>query len=101
MADQIRTVLQRPVPKDPVLFRVQVVTSFLENRHLSNFEDMPIDQWIAKYCINRVHVSHLALQLIANMYKIRINVYQLFLQDGMTEVVPLGPEGLIGYEGEC
>ena len=101
MEDQIRTVLQKPVPKDPVEFRVKVVTSFLANRLLSNFEDLPIDEWIAKYCINRVHVSHLALQLISNMYKIKINVYQLFLQDGMTEVLLYGPEVVLGYEGEC
>ena len=101
MEDQIRTVLQKPVPKDPLEFRIKVVTSFLANRHLTNFEELPIDQWIAKYCINRVHVSHLALQLISNMYKIKINVYQLFLQDGMTEVLPYGPDGVLGYEGEC
>ena len=101
MEDQIRTLLQKPVPKDPVEFRVKVVTSFLANRLLSNFEDLPIDEWIAKYCINRVHVSHLALQLISNMYKIKINVYQLFLQDGMTEVLLYGPEVVLGYEGEC
>ena len=61
---------------------------------------MPIDQWIAKYCINEVHVSHLALQLISNMYKIKINVYQLFEQDGMCEVTPLGENGPIPYDGE-
>ena len=92
--------MHKDVPKDPVEFRVKVVTSFLVNRHLSPFDDLPVDQWIAKYCINRVHVSHLALQLISNMYKIKINVFQLFEEDGMTEVKPLGEDGLIPYDGE-
>ena len=76
--DQIKTVLKKEVPINHYVFRLQICTSFLNNRHLQDFESTSIEEWIAKYSINEVHVSHMALQLAANMYKMKIYVYQLF-----------------------
>ena len=65
-----------------------------------NYSDLSIDQWIAKNCINKIHVSHLALQLVANLYKIKIIVYQLFEADGITEIFPLEEHGVVNHVGE-
>ena len=100
LGDQIRTVLNMDAPEDPLVFRLQVVTSFLTNRHLQEFTPTPIDQWIAKYAINKVHVDHLAIQLIANMFKIKIYIYQIFECDGIQEVFPLGLNGVLPHSGE-
>ena len=84
LRDQLRTVLHMDVPSDPFEFRLKVILSIQHNRHLMNHSDLTVDQWIAKNCINKIHVSHLALQLVANLYKIKIIVYQLFHEDGLT-----------------
>ena len=65
-----------------------------------NYSDLSIDQWIAKNCINKIHVSHLALQLAANLYKIKIIVYQLFEADGVTKIFPLEEHGVVNHVGE-
>ena len=66
-----------------------------------NYSDLSIDQWIAKNCINKIHVSHLALQLVANLYKIKIIVYQLFEADGITEIFTLENENFQLYMKCC
>ena len=88
------------VPDDPLVFRLQVITSITNHRHLMNFSDLTVDQWIAQNCINRTHVGHMALQLVANMYQVKINVYQLFQEDGMAEIFPLNEVGLVNHVGE-
>ena len=60
LRDQLRTVLHMDVPSDPLEFRLKVILSIQQNRHLMNHSDLTVDQWIAKNCINKIHVSHLA-----------------------------------------
>lgn len=100
LRDQLRTVLHMDVPSDPLEFRLKVILSIQQNRHLMNHSDLTVDQWIAKNCINKIHVSHLALQLVANLYKIKIIVYQLFHEDGITEIIPLEEHGVVNHVGE-
>ena len=78
LIDQIKTVLKKEVTTNHHVFRLQVCTSLLTNRHLQEWENTSLEEWIAKYSINEKHVSHMALQLAANMYKMKIYVYQLF-----------------------
>ena len=66
-----------------------------------NFESLTLEQWITKYQEDRKHVSHLALQLIANNYKLKIYVYEVFQVDGINEVIPLGVDGILPHVAEA
>ena len=77
------------------------VVSLVSNRHLLEYETLTIDQWISKYTVDQVHVSHLAIQLISNKYKVKIYVYSLFEIDGIVEILPLSPLGVVPHVADC
>ena len=101
MSDQLNNVLGIKAPKEALDFRLETVVSLVANRHLLAYETMTIDQWISKYAMDKVHVSHLALQLIANKYKVKIYIYSLFELDGIVEVMPLSQNGVIQHIADC
>lgn len=101
MADQLNNVLEIKAPTNHIQFRLQTVLSLFQHRHLMNFESLTLEEWINKYQADQVHVSHLALQLIANNYKVKIYVYEVFQVDGINEVVPLGEKGVIEHVAEA
>ena len=101
MSDQLNNVLNIKAPTNAIEFRLQTVVSLFQHRHLMNFESLTLEQWITKYQEDRKHVSHLALQLIANNYKVKIYVYEVLQVDGINEVIPLGVDGILPHVAEA
>ena len=101
LSDQLNNILHIKAPTNALDFRLETVVSMVSNRHLLAHETMPIDQWISKYTVDEVHVCHLALQLISNKYKVKIYVYSLFEVDGIVEIIPLSPNGIVPHVAEC
>ena len=101
LSDQLNNVLHIKAPANALDFRLETVVSLVSNRHFLEYETLTIDQWISKYTLDQVHVSHLALQLISNKYKVKIYVYSLFEIDGIVEILPLSPNGVVPHVADC